>query len=52
MKTFLAAVLAALLGVMALASYAAPATSGPDLQSPLPSDDDKDKEKDKDKKDG
>jgi hypothetical protein len=50
MKTLVATTLAVLLGVAALFAYAAPVSSGPDLQSPPASDDDKDK--DKDKKDG
>ena len=56
MKAMLAAVLAALFGLVALAAYAAPlpqpGAQPTDMQLPPPSDDDKDKEKDKDKKDG
>jgi hypothetical protein len=53
MKAMLAAVLAALFGLIALTAHAAPLPqpgATPDIQAP--SDDDKDKEKDKDKKDG
>jgi hypothetical protein len=56
MKAMLAAVLAALFGMIALTVHAAPlpqsGAQSVDIQAPLPSDDDKDKEKDKDKKDG
>jgi hypothetical protein len=57
MKAMLAAVLAALFGLIALTTHAAPLPQPGaqpfDIQAPLPSDDDKDKEeKDKDKKDG
>jgi hypothetical protein len=54
MKAMLAAVLAALFGLIALTAHAAPlpqpGAQSPDIQAPLPSDEDKDK--DKDKKDG
>ena len=54
MKAMLAAVLAALFGMIALTAHAAPLPQSgahTDIQAPS-SDDDKDKEKDKDKKDG
>jgi hypothetical protein len=51
MKTLLATTLAALLGVTAVLSHAAPQPTGTDIQKPQPADDDKDKDKKEDKKD-
>ncbi|HEU4353916.1 MAG TPA: hypothetical protein VFR66_18775 [Burkholderiales bacterium] len=56
MKATLAAVLAALFGLLALSAHAAPLPQSGvqplDIQAPPAADDDKDKDKEKDKKDG